>query len=443
MKLTPLFLFLFLLLHIPISYLAAQDRDSASKKITRFHRAIKVPKPTYNKIDTTPKRSVPGEPLPGKNNDNNLNNHNNDNNDKNDKDDKNDNKHRYEPPDTIRPVPVETHTYIRNVLRSEKIYLNKDALELIQILNPRLANMSTVMSNYKLVLPEFPEPDSRTNKSVNQEFKQDLDPDGNANNIFTGMALRLDTLINTFNATGFELNDATDQRNYSLIKSLLPALADLNERAINKIKHTSRRTVNTLTMETRALNNVLSKCNNTSTLSGEDIGKIYSLITDMNILLAGITDRKLQIPSAWDHSYYHNKGFNYSLASYNISNNDKDYKSTLSDDDPRKFNIYIFRRSLVENGKQNPEMEMYEVSYAIPALASDTEGWEKIPALASTLHCYFPPARFKFTVTDTRSGQVYSATEDLYDAQKDPNEKWTVMNLIDRHPTYRLIFLLP
>ena len=427
MKLPLTALFLCLLLHFPVAYLTAQKpRDSIVNNRKPDYKIYRVPK--QNRTDTVPRPNKPVPPVPRDN----------------DKSNADKPQGGYIIPDTIRPVPVETHTYIRSVLRLQKIYVNKDALELIQLLNPRLAKMQTVMSNYRLVLPVLPEPDSKSNKSVNQQFKRDLDPDGNANNVFIGAALQLDTLAGIFNSTNFQINDANDQRDYSFIKNLLPALSDLNKRAIRKIDHTSKKTVNTLTTETNALNNVLAKCNNTSTLSGEDIDEIHALIVDMNILLYSITDRKLQIPREWSIANYYNKPFNYSLASYNLtSNNSTDLKSTLSDDDPRKFNIYVFRRGLVENGKKDPEMKIYTVSYAIPALAADKDEWTVIPEPASTVHCYFAPARFNFKITDNGSGEEYSATEDLYDAQKDPNEKWTLIDLFDRHPTYRLIFLIP
>ena len=436
MKFIPIFLFLSILLFTPGAYLAAQVRRDSTLKKTLPDYKMKVPKAYQGRTDTTPKPRVPDKTNP-------TNNPTNDN-DNNGESNTNKPSRRYVPIDTVRPVPVETNTYVGSVLRLQKIYVNDDALELIRLLNPGLANKETVMSDYRLILPEFPEPDSRSNKSVNQQFKIDKDPDGNVNNVFTGAALQLDSLANIFNATSFEISDAADQRNYSFIKSLLPELTNLNKRAMDKIKHTSRKTVSTLTMETNALNKVLTKCNSTSTLSGEDIKQIYSLMADMNILLFGITDRKLRIPQSWDNSSFYNKAFNYSLASYNLSpDNNEEYKSTLSDDDPRKFNIYIFRRSLVQSGNKDPEMGTYDVSYAIPALAADADAWEHIPDPASTVHCYFAPARFKFTITDPRSNEVFSATEDLYDAQKDPDQKWTIMSLLDRHPTYRLVFLLP
>ncbi|MEO6188412.1 MAG: hypothetical protein ABIO82_05705, partial [Ginsengibacter sp.] len=292
--------------------------------------------------------------------------------------------------------------------------------------------------------PNFPNPPSKNNRSVNQQFRIDKDPDGKVNNLFASAALQLDTLAMTFNSTGFKVSDMANEKSYSFIKSLLPELTDLNKRAIGKIRHTSRKTVSTLTMETNALNKVLAKCNHSSSLSGEDIRHIYSLMADMNILLSGITDKKLQMPPSWDNSFFYNNTFIYSFASYNPSpDNNEEYESVLSDDDPRKFNIYVFRRSLVQSGNKDPEMGTYDVSYVIPALADDVDAWEHIPDPASTVHSYFAPARFKFTITDPKTNKVFSATEDLYDAHKDPNEKWTIMNLLDPHPTYRLIFLLP
>ena len=169
MKVTPIFLFLSLLLSIPYTYLAAQvRRDSAVKKTAPGYRISKVPKPTQNRSDTTPRSPAPVQPGPTH--------------DDVGKDDKPPRK--YITPDTIRPVPVETSTYVGSVLRLQKIYVNSDALELIRLLNPGLAGKQTVMSDYKLVLPEFPEPDSKSNRSVNKQFKRDLDPDANTNNIF-------------------------------------------------------------------------------------------------------------------------------------------------------------------------------------------------------------------------------------------------------------------
>ncbi|MEO8416978.1 MAG: hypothetical protein ABI472_25165 [Ginsengibacter sp.] len=426
MKPTSIFLLLSLFIITPVSYLAAQNkRDSTLKKTAPDYRISNAPRTYQNKNDTIPKPPVQIPPPA------------------NDEDRKPRQPTTYIIPDTVRPVPVETQTYIGSVLRLQKIYVNEDALELIRLLNPDIANKEIVMSDQRLVLPEFPEPDSRSNKSVNQQFKKDLDPDNNTNIEFAGTAMRLDTLAAVFVATAFETSNDADQRNYGFIKSLLPALADLNKRAINKIKHTSRITVNTLTIETNALNNVLSKCNISSSLSGENIGRIYSLVADMNILLSNITDRNLQLPREWDHSFNY-ETFKYTLASYEESpGNNNGYTSILSDDDPRKFNIYVFRRSLVASGIKDPEMNLYRISYVVPALAVDPDGWDEIPEPASTVHCYFPPARFKFTITDTRSNEEFSATEDLYDAQKDPNQKWTILSLLDRHPTYRLIFLLP
>ncbi|MEO8861365.1 MAG: hypothetical protein ABI358_08070 [Ginsengibacter sp.] len=345
--------------------------------------------------------------------------------------------------DANKPVPVETPTYIRSVLRMQRIYVNNDAIELMQILNPQLAGQQTVMSDTKLVLPVFPEPDSKNNRAINQQFKIDADPDNNVNNEFARKAATTDSLVNIFNSIKFDIDDVRDQKYLASLKTLLPALVDLNKKAIDKIRHTSRATVSTLTIETTALNNVLTNSTTTSTISGENVRQLYSLLVDINILLSGITDRKLQIPGQSDQGSNLQK-VPFSFASYHANIlPPKAEKISSSDDDPRKFNIYIFRKSLAQNGKQNPELKAYSISYAIPALADDQTQWSTIPEPASTVHCYFPPARFNFTITDINTNEVYSATEDLFDAQKDPNERWTILDLLDRHPTYRLIFLIP
>ena len=121
MKVTSPFLFLSLLLYVPITHLTAQvRRDSVVKKPTHDYDISKPPKPAPNRYDTAPK-PVPVPTVP---------NHNDENND-------NRPRRKYITPDTIRPVPVETGTYIGSVLRLQKIYVNNDALELIRLLNPR------------------------------------------------------------------------------------------------------------------------------------------------------------------------------------------------------------------------------------------------------------------------------------------------------------------
>ncbi|MEO6220194.1 MAG: hypothetical protein ABIO81_07185 [Ginsengibacter sp.] len=429
MKITPIFLLLLALLIFSQTHLLAQVRkDSVYKKPAIDYRILKTQVSGQSQKDTTPRPPSPRQKEPTQR----------------DESQNNRRPEKYIIPDTTRPVPVETHTYIRSVLRLKKIYVNDDARELIELLNPGITNTNTVMSNYQLILPEFPEPDSRSNRSVNREFKDDLEPDENVNNLFAVAARQLDTLANIFYSKDFDLEDTEDKKNYTIVKNLLPALADLTRQATSRIKRISKKTVSTLTTETNALNKLLSEYNITSTLSRENIDRVYSLMADMNILLYGITGKKLKISQEGLNTYLNNRTFNYSLVSYNLSLNTINEYENSSDDDPRKFNIYIYRRGLVENnGKRDPEMKVYTISYAIPALAGDIDEWTKLPERASTVHCYFAPARFKFTITDNRTGQVYDATEDLYDAQRDPDEKWTIIDLFDRHPTYRLIFLLP
>ncbi len=88
-------------------------------------------------------------------------------------------------------------------------------------------------------------------------------------------------------------------------------------------------------------------------------------------------------------------------------------------------------------------MKLYTISYVIPALADDPIHWNSIPDMASTTSASFAPARFRFSIKDNRTNMVYYATADLFDAAKDPNEKWTLMDLISPHPVYRLMFLIP
>jgi hypothetical protein len=353
---------------------------------------------------------------------------------------------RYVQIDTVKPVPVETHTFVNSTLRMRDIFPNEDALELIALLNPGIYQADSVKSDYKLILPVFPEPSSKIIKPINEAFRNDLRSDDNINNLFSSSARKLDTLANVFAAKDFVLEDDTVNGRYKIIKDYLPALAELTSRATTKIKHTSKKTVSTLDKETAALNKLLSACNGEDTLSKETIYKVYSLMSDMNILLNLITGKKLEILPGSDNSFNNNYSFSYT--SFSLKQNAENAEEDISepyfydDDDPRKFNIYIFRKSLVETtGKRDPEMHIYTVSYVIPALEDDIDEWTTLPEPASTVHCYFAPARFKFSITDTRTGTVYTAMEDLFDAQKDPDEKWSLINLFN--PTYRLIFLIP
>ncbi|MEO6188256.1 MAG: hypothetical protein ABIO82_03095, partial [Ginsengibacter sp.] len=143
MKSIPIFLFSLTLL-FSAAHLSAQNRpDPAAKKNLSDYKILSASKGTQNRTDTTPKPPVPAETTPANNNPTNAN-------DKNDQSNTNKPSRKYVPIDTVRPVPVETNTYAGSVLRLEKIYVNDDALELIRILNPEIADKETVMSNYKL-----------------------------------------------------------------------------------------------------------------------------------------------------------------------------------------------------------------------------------------------------------------------------------------------------
>ncbi len=227
-----------------------------------------------------------------------------------------------------------------------------------------------------------------------------------------------------------------------MIKSFLPKLAELSGKAQKKIDHTSRYTVNTLAIETKALDRLLEKCNTVNTLTTENINGIYSLIADMNILLNAIIGSRLPIYQGNNDSYFSISSTMYHTVAYDKSVNeiagtpDKVY---FDEDDPRKFNIYIYTNDQVERfNKRQPEMNRYTISYVIPAMENDPVQWVTFPDLASTLNCYFPPARFKFSVTDNNTHKIYYKTQDLYDASKD---KLSLSNFL--HPTYKLIFLIP
>jgi len=74
-----------------------------------------------------------------------------------------------------------------------------------------------------------------------------------------------------------------------------------------------------------------------------------------------------------------------------------------------------FRRGLVESGGSNRKRKMYSHPTAQPC--------RRPPEPASTVHCYFLHLLvLNLGIADTRSNEVYSATEDLYDAQRDPDE---------------------
>ncbi len=121
---------------------------------------------------------------------------------------------RNQPPIIIPPGTKEIHEFVRTVLRREKIFPNKDALALIQLLNPGISNMDSVKSDYQLVLPIFPEPDPREERTVKKAFKDDLEPDASTNNLFSGAVYSLGTLTNIFASTDFVLVEKADIQNY-------------------------------------------------------------------------------------------------------------------------------------------------------------------------------------------------------------------------------------
>lgn len=345
-------------------------------------------------------------------------------------------------PQNIPPKSRETRAFVRTVLRRENIFPNKDALALIELLNPGISKLDSVKNDYPLVLPIFPEPDPEVERAVRRAFRDDLRPDANTNNSFSDAIFKLDTLADVFASNDFALADKADIQNYKMIKSLLPKLAELLGKAQKKIDHTSRYTVNTLAKEATALDRLLEKCNTGNILSTENINGIYSLLADMNILLYAITGSRLPIYMENNDSYFSSRTYIYHTVAYAESLKDEDArpdKVYFDEDDPRKFNIYVYRKDQVERlNKRDPEMDKYSISYVIPALENDPVEWITFPDRASTLNCYFPPARFKFSIKDIDTKKIYNATQDLYDASKD---RFSLSNFL--HPTYKLIFLIP
>lgn len=350
-------------------------------------------------------------------------------------------KPRYINVDTTRPVPVETKTLVRSVLRLRNIYATPDALAICRILNPDVYLHDSTLSNHTIILPNLPDPPSELRKSVKDNFKKELQPDQQANNAYSAAASTFDTLANMFSGTEFSSMERDSGNIYSKIKRYLPPLASLTKQAAGNTRRTSQKTVNTLTKEVDALNKILRQSTASNHLAKSDIQKIYSLMTDINIVTYLINDKKVQIDSLANTKRILPESI-YLAASYSIPL--KENALAASDDDPQKFNIYIFRKSIMETtGDRNPEMKLYTVSYVIPALASDPDQWETIQDMASTTSASFAPARFRFSIKDNRTNMVYYATADLFDAAKDPNERWTLMDLINPHPVYKLMFLIP
>lgn len=344
-------------------------------------------------------------------------------------------KPRYINVDTTKPVPVETKTLVRSVLRLKNIHTNPDALAICRILNPDIYLRDSTLSNHTIILPNLPDPPSDIRRELRDNFKRELKPDENINRQFRLSALRFDTLANIFFSKRFT---SISSARYDTIRKYLPALAIYTSQAAQEVKRTSQKTVATINKEVETLNNLLEKSISSEQVSNSELAKIYSLMFDINILSYMINDKKLELDSSLAVNNTENKSI-YLVASYSLK-----AEATSGDDDPKKFNIYIFRKSLLETtGDKNPEMDTYSVSYVIPALADDEAEWTTIPKPASTTSTSFPPARFKFAIKDTRTGISHSATVDLYDAQKDPDEKWTIWDLINPHPVYRLMFLIP
>ncbi len=343
--------------------------------------------------------------------------------------------------DTTRPVPVETKTLVRSVLKLKNILVSEDALAICRILNPDIYQHDSTLSDHTIILPNLPDPPSEIRRAVKDDFKKELKPDAEVNRQYSFSALKFDTLANVFTATEFTIPGADTGNLYTRIKKFLPGLANLTKQAAEKTKRTSQQTVATLTKEVDALNQILQETTETNHLADDDIPRIYSLMTDINILVYMINDKKLDIDPSLGKSLNPVENI-YLAASYSIPA--EEYATTSGDDDPRKFNIYVFRKSILETtGDRNPEMDMYTISYVIPAFANDSAQWWTIPKMASTTSKSFPPARFKFSIKDNRTGTTYEAITDLFNAAKDPDDKWTLMDLFDPHPVYRLMFLIP
>ena len=83
-------------------------------------------------------------------------------------------------PTVVTPPSIkyaDTTTFVQNTLVDNSILPTNGAKELFYALNPELRNRSSVPANYRYRLPDFPRPDSRTEKQFNEQFKQDKNKD--------------------------------------------------------------------------------------------------------------------------------------------------------------------------------------------------------------------------------------------------------------------------
>ncbi len=347
---------------------------------------------------------------------------------------------RYINVDTTRPVPVETKTLVRSVLKLKRIIVTKDALAICRILNADIYQHDSTLSNHTIILPELPDLPKDLRRSLKDKVKADSEPDGSANIDFVQTALRFDTLANLFSVSDLKLNGNDRSEIFKKVKVVLPPLARNAKQASGKTRKKSGATVRTLNSAVNSLNKMLRSSIDSGGISVAQAQKIYNLMFDVNILVSSIDDEEIRMDSSLV-AQKNGTAKIFLAASYSLLPPSE--KALAGDDDPSRFNIYIFRNSLLSAGDRDPEMDMYTVSYAIPALADDPTAWQKIQKPASTTGASFPPARFTFSVKDNRTGKVYYSTEDLYNAQKDPDEKWTIMDWIDPHPVYRIMFLIP
>lgn len=267
---------------------------------------------------------------------------------------------RYVNVDTVKSVPVETKTLVRSVLRLRNIYATPDALAICRILNPEIYRQDSTLSNHTIILPYLPDPPSDLRKSIKDNFKKELKPDALANDLYSAASLRFDTLANVFSVTDFSLIENDSGNVYNKIKQYLPPLANLAKRAVKNTRHTSQKTVNMLTKEVDVLNKILSQASAADSLSNRDMQKIYSLMQDINILVYLVNDKEMQIDSLVTINRNVRESI-YLAASYTVP---VEGHATISgDDDPQKFNIYVFRKSILEaTGERNPEMDLYTIS---------------------------------------------------------------------------------
>jgi hypothetical protein len=244
------------------------------------------------------------------------------------------------------PNPFRHDTALASKLVQNKIAPNRDALELMRLLNYSVKDSANLSADYKIVYPKLPPLQKGKRKLFRKEFKMNKKPDKRLAAQFGNLAATLHNVIDSFNRTNPGKTAVENQAKNNLMS--LDQQVNATLQAKNKINHA---TLVQLNQQISLMISLVRRARKPEQFKG-----INLLQPDIAHLIAP----------------YHSKNFSSSSirrqGTFSTSvamnadiepENEKSFMPYFDETDAslRRFNFYIFRvDTVISNGKKIPRL---------------------------------------------------------------------------------------